>query len=177
MNASKKYLADTSVHQALLLVDLTEANNPDHAVRLLLTEVLEGLTEKGWPQAQLQTGPRIVSAEENYGLLGYDPTEVTLGSEHTRWVDECSLLRTQTTSQIPVALQRAAQLRQPGQTILLAAPGITFRRDSRDRWHCAEPRQMDICCVWSAISSNPPFLKNRGSTATVRTTTRRAELK
>ena len=27
---------------------------------------------------------------------------------------------------------------------MLAAPGITFRRDSRDRWHCAEPHQMDI---------------------------------
>ncbi len=144
MHTSKKYLTDTSVHQALLLVDLTEASTPDHAVRLLLNEVLQGLAEQGWPQAQLQTGPRIVSAEENYGLLGYDPAEVTLGSEHTRWVDECSLLRTQTTSQIPAALQRAAHVRQPGETILLAAPGITFRRDSRDRWHCAEPHQMDI---------------------------------
>ncbi|MHC8376328.1 PheS-related mystery ligase SrmL [Pseudomonas sp. MDT1-16] len=144
MHASKKCLTDTSVHQALLLVDLTEASAPDHAVRLLLNEVLQELAEKGWPQAQLQTGPRIVSAEENYGLLGYDPAEVTLGSEHTRWVDECSLLRTQTTSQIPAPLQRAAHVRQPGETILLAAPGITFRRDSRDRWHCAEPHQMDI---------------------------------
>ncbi|WP_185752290.1 hypothetical protein [Pseudomonas fluorescens] len=144
MHVSKKYLTDTSVHQALLMVDLTESSTPDHAVRLLLNEVLQGLAEKGWPQAQQQTGPRIVSAEENYGLLGYDPAEVTLGSEHTRWVDECSLLRTQTTSQIPAALQRAAQMRQPGQMILLAAPGITFRRDSRDRWHCAEPHQMDI---------------------------------
>ena len=92
MHASKKYLTDLSVHQALLLVDLTETNDPDHAVRLLLKEILQGLTEKGWPQAQLLTGPRIVSAEENYGLLGYDPEEVTLGSEHTRWVDEYSLL-------------------------------------------------------------------------------------
>lgn len=141
---SRKTVTDAALKQALLLVDLTESNNPDHSVRLLLTEILQGLAEKGWPQAQLQTGPRIVSAEENYGLLGYDPAEVTLGSEHTRWVDECSLLRTQTTSQIPAALQRAAQVRQPGQTILLAAPGITFRRDSRDRWHCAEPHQMDI---------------------------------
>ncbi|QAY87246.1 PheS-related mystery ligase SrmL [Pseudomonas arsenicoxydans] len=141
---SRKSVTSAALKQALLLVDLTESNNPDHAVRLLLTEILQGLAEKGWPQAQLQTGPRIVSAEENYGLLGYDPAEVTLGSEHTRWVDECSLLRTQTTSQIPAALQRAAQVRQPGQTILLAAPGITFRRDSRDRWHCAEPHQMDI---------------------------------
>lgn len=144
MHVSKKYLADTSVHQALLLVDLTEPSAPDHAVRLMLNEILQGLAEKGWPQAKIQTGPRIVSAEENYGLLGYDPAEVTLGSEHTRWVDEYSLLRTQTTSQIPAALQRAAELRQPGEAILLAAPGITFRRDSRDRWHCAEPHQMDI---------------------------------
>lgn len=141
MHASKKYLADTCVHQALLLADLTEPNSPDHAVRLMLNEILQGLAEKGWPQAKMQTGPRIVSAEENYGLLGYDPAEVTLGSEHTRWVDENSLLRTQTTSQIPAALQRAAELRRPGETILLAAPGITFRRD---RWHCAEPHQMDI---------------------------------
>lgn len=144
MQASKKYLAETSVEQALLLVDLTETSAPEHAVRLMLNEILQGLAEKGWPQAKLQTGPRIVSAQENYGLLGYDPAEVTLGSEHTRWVDECSLLRTQTTSQIPAALQRAAEWRQPGETILLAAPGITFRRDSRDKWHCAEPHQMDV---------------------------------
>ncbi|MBV6821866.1 hypothetical protein [Pseudomonas sp. PD9R] len=144
MEQLKKYLTDSSVHQALLLIDLTEKGAPDHAVRLLLNEVLDGLKEKGWPQAQLQSGPRIVSAEENYGLLGYDSAEITLGSAHTRWVDECSLLRTQTTSQIPRALQRAAHIRQPGQMILLAAPGITFRRDSRDRWHCAEPHQMDI---------------------------------
>lgn len=144
MNASKKYLTDAAVQQALLLVDLTEKSAPEHAVRLLLNEILQRLADNGWPDALLQTGPRVVSAEVNYGLLGYDPTEITLGSEHTRWVDEHSLLRTQTTSQIPSALQRAARSRQPGETILLAAPGITFRRDSRDRWHCAEPHQMDI---------------------------------
>lgn len=187
MQESKKYLTDTSVHQALLLADLTDPAAPDHAIRLLLKEVLQGLADKGWPQAQVQTGPRIVSAEENYGLLGYDPSEITLGSAHTRWVDEWSLLRTQTTSQIPSALQRAAQLRQPGQSILLAAPGITFRRDSRDRWHCAEPHQMDIwvlgdlicrrmsiCFAWSAISSNLPCLICLGSAVIVRITTLRA---
>lgn len=144
MQTAKKYLTETAVHQALLLQDLTEKSTDDHAIRLLLDEVLLGLVEKGWPQAKIQTGPRIVTAEENYGLLGYDPTEITLGSEHTRWVDEHSLLRTQTTSQIPAALQRAAEVRQPGEMILMAAPGITFRRDSRDRWHCAEPHQMDV---------------------------------
>lgn len=144
MHVSKKYLTDESVHQALLLTDLTEESDPEHSVRIMVREILQGLAAAGWPQAQIQVGPRIVSAEENYGLLGYDPTEITLGSEHTRWVDEYSLLRTQTTSQIPAALQQAAKLRQSGQCVLLAAPGITFRRDSRDRWHCAEPHQMDI---------------------------------
>ena len=144
MHASKTYLATPAVQQALSQIDLTEPSSPDHAIRLLLRQILDGLASKGWPTAQIQTGPRIVSAQENYGLLGYDPAEITLGSEHTRWVDECSLLRTQTTSQIPAALQRAAEQRRAGETVLLAAPGITFRRDSRDRWHCAEPHQMDI---------------------------------
>ena len=144
MHSSKAYLCARSVNEALELNDLTELKHPAHAIGLLLDEVLEGLKTRGWPDAQVLRGPRIVSAQENYGLLGYDPAEVTLGSEHTRWVDEHSLLRTQTTSQIPKALQQAAQNRKAGELILLAAPGITFRRDSRDRWHCAEPHQMDI---------------------------------
>lgn len=144
MQTTKKFLSPKSVSDALSLQDFTEKYTQDHAVRLLLEEVISGLFDKGWPQAQMQTGSRIVSAEENYGLLGYDPAEITLGSEHTRWVDDSLLLRTQMTSQIPVALQRAATIRRPGETLLMAAPGITFRRDSRDRWHCAEPHQMDI---------------------------------
>ena len=98
MLSSKKYICARSVRNALELCDLTEVDNPAHAIGLLLSEVLEGLVMRGWPAGQILRGPRIVSAQENYGLLGYDPAEVTLGSEHTRWVDEHSLLRTQTTS-------------------------------------------------------------------------------
>ncbi|WP_447800093.1 PheS-related mystery ligase SrmL [Pseudomonas kilonensis] len=144
MAGTKRYLSDAALQQALSVTDLTETHTPAHAVRLIVNEIVEGLIHSGWPRARIQTGPRIVSAEENYGLLGYDPAEITLGSEHTRWVSEHALLRTQTTSQIPAALQQAAQERKTGEMILLAAPGITFRRDSRDRWHCAEPHQMDI---------------------------------
>jgi phenylalanyl-tRNA synthetase alpha chain len=144
MVGTKKYLSEALVQQALSVTDLTESNSPIHAVRLMVNEIIEGLIRGGWPRADILSGPRIVSAEENYGLLGYDPAEITLGSEHTRWVSKDSLLRTQTTSQIPAALQRAAQERKVGEMMLLAAPGITFRRDSRDRWHCAEPHQMDI---------------------------------
>ena len=160
MLSSKKYICALSVSNALELCDLTEVDNPAHAIGLLLSELLEGLVSRGWPAGQILRGPRIVSAQENYGLLGYDPAEVTLGSEHTRWVDEHSLLRTQTTSQIPRALQRVAQDRKAGEIILLAAPGITFRRDSRDRWHCAEPHQMDIWLLGDpALSTRTHLLR------------------
>ncbi|MEC4241764.1 PheS-related mystery ligase SrmL [Pseudomonas sp. DSV-1] len=160
MLSSKKYICALSVSNALDLCDLTEVDNPAHAIGLLLSEVLEGLVSRGWPAGQILRGPRIVSAQENYGLLGYDPAEVTLGSEHTRWVDEHSLLRTQTTSQIPRVLQRVAQDRKAGEIILLAAPGITFRRDSRDRWHCAEPHQMDIWLLGDpALSTRTHLLR------------------
>ena len=160
MRSSKKYLCARSVNEALELCDLTEQDSPAHAIGLLMSEVLEGLVLLGWPVGRVLRGPRIVSAQENYGLLGYDPAEVTLGSEHTRWVDEHSLLRTQTTSQIPVALQRVALNRKEGEVIMLAAPGITFRRDSRDRWHCAEPHQMDIWVLGDpAYSTQAHLLK------------------
>lgn len=144
MLSSKKYIGTHSLNKALELCDFTERGHSVHAIGLLLSEVLDGLVARGWPAGQMLRGPRVVSAQENYGLLGYDPEEVTLGNEHTRWVSEDSLLRTQTTSLIPSALQQVADNRKDGEVVLLAAPGITFRRDSRDRWHCAEPHQMDI---------------------------------
>ncbi|AZF44040.1 hypothetical protein C4J87_3908 [Pseudomonas sp. R1-43-08] len=144
MYPSRKVISAAELKRALTLEDLTDPSPEPHAVRLLLDQILQGLTSRHWPDPQWLQGPRVVSAHDNYGLLGYDTREITLGSAHTRWVDDTSLLRTQTTSLIPAALQRASENRQPGQMRLLAAPGMTFRRDSRDRWHCAEPHQMDL---------------------------------
>ncbi|MGB3125674.1 MAG: hypothetical protein WBB95_17820 [Pseudomonas sp.] len=144
MYVSKKLISTAELQRALTLKDLTDPSIEPHAIRLLLDEILTGLRTRGWPEPQLLDGPRVVTAQDNYGLLGYDDTETTLGSAYTRWVDDASLLRTQTTSLIPVALQQASASRKPGQMLMLAAPGMTFRRDSRDRWHCAEPHQMDL---------------------------------
>lgn len=170
MRTSKNYLSGNSLKYALELEDLTVSDHPRHAIGLLVNEILAGLVQRGWPFAQRLTGPRMVSARENYGVLGYDPAEVTLGSEHTRWVNEHFLLRTQTTSQIPLALQRVARQRQPGEMIVLAAPGITFRRDSRDKWHCAEPHQMDVWILGDPeLSTRPHLLKLVGDILAVAT--------
>ncbi|OPA85452.1 hypothetical protein BFW86_22095 [Pseudomonas fluorescens] len=152
MYPSRKVISAAELERALTLADLTDPIPEPHAIRLLLDEILHGLVLRDWPEPQLLHGPRVVTAQDNYGLLGYDPSEITLGSTHTRWVDDASLLRTQTTSLIPAALKQAARTRLLGQAVLLAAPGMTFRRDSRDRWHCAEPHQMDL---W--ILDDPPL--------------------
>ncbi|CAM4040254.1 Phenylalanine-tRNA ligase alpha subunit [Pseudomonas reidholzensis] len=154
----KTCICADKLQAALDLPDLTESVANPHAINLLLNEILEHLGNKGWPQAELVSGPRVVTAEENYGLLGYTADEVTLGSAHTRWVTEHTLLRTQTTSRIPVALQQAAGQRRAGERLLLAAPGITFRRDSRDNWHCAEPHQMDIWVLCDSAEATVDLL-------------------
>lgn len=140
----KVLLSQEAQQAALSMLDLTEDNAEPHAIHLMVNTILTGLQSRGWPEAQVRRGPRIVTALENYGLLGYNDNEVTLGSSHTRWVTQTTLLRTQTTSLIPSALQLAASTRQPGELVLIAAPGITYRRDERDRLHCAEPHQMDV---------------------------------
>jgi phenylalanyl-tRNA synthetase alpha chain len=140
----KNLLSRARLAAALALPDLSEPSEPPHAIHLIVCEILHGLQVLGWPAATVRRGPRVVTAQDNYGLLGYRPDEVTLGSAHTRWVTESTLLRTQMTSQIPPALVTAAAVRAPGDSVLIAAPGITYRRDTRDRWHCAEPHQMDL---------------------------------
>lgn len=140
----KHLISQEKLQAALAIVDLSADASPPHAINLLANELLSTLSSMGWPVAEQIRGPRIVSAEENYGLLGYGADEITLGSAHTRWVSSNELLRTQTTSGIPRALKAAARTRRAGEQLLIASPGITFRRDTRDRWHCAEPHQMDI---------------------------------
>lgn len=110
---------------------------------LLVQALITGLAERGWPSLEVVRGPRVVTAQANYGLLGYQPEEITLGSAHTRWVSATTLLRTQTTSLVTEHLPRLAHTRV-GTVQGLVAPGMTYRRDNRDRWHCAEPHQMDV---------------------------------
>lgn len=142
-----KTLIDTAtLDRALALRDLTEPHATPHAVAHLVQRFITGLPERGWPRMEVVRGPRIVTDQANYGLLGYQPEEITLGSEHTRWVSDTTLLRTQTTSGVTGHLPQMAHTRG-GAARGMVAPGITYRRDNRDRWHCAEPHQMDVWVV------------------------------
>lgn len=68
--ATKTCITPTQLEHALALKDLTLWSSNSHAVHLMASEVLEGLRERGWPTAEVVTGPRVVHARENYALLG-----------------------------------------------------------------------------------------------------------
>jgi phenylalanyl-tRNA synthetase alpha chain len=155
----KTLIAPEALERALAIEDLSEEGERPHAVGLIVREVLGGMAGKGWPLASRVRGERVVDARDNYALLGYDPSEITLGSEHTRWVSPTTLLRTQTTSLIPQALREAAARRRPGERVMVAAAGITYRRDVRDRLHCAEPHQLDLWLLCDAAEATDEALR------------------
>jgi phenylalanyl-tRNA synthetase alpha chain len=63
-------------------------------------------------------------------------------ARYTRYLDHGLLLRTQTSAMVPPALRMIAPARY--EDMLLACPGLTYRRDSIDRLHVGEPQQLDL---------------------------------
>jgi phenylalanyl-tRNA synthetase alpha chain len=113
--------------------------NHEHAISQMAKVLAESMSS--YPAARIVAGSPIVPAAHNYALLGYPPDAIVQADTYTQWVDEQSILRTQTTSLILEALIGLAGDPQP---CTLLAPGMVYRRDVRDRWHCAQPHQMDI---------------------------------
>ena len=52
------------------------------------------------------------------------------------------MLRSHSTAMVPPALRRLA--RRPGDDVLLACPGVVYRRDAIDWQHSGTPHQLDL---------------------------------
>ena len=87
-------------------------------------------------------GPRIVPVADNYDRLGYPAEAITRETRYTRYVDAETMLRSHSSAMIPPALRWLA--RQPGDDVLLACPGIVYRRDAIDWQHTGTPHQLDL---------------------------------
>ena len=88
----------------------------------------------------------MVAVEDNYDRLGYAPADIVRDARYSRYVTETVMLRSHTTAGIPPALRRLAssQPDEPGSDVLLALPGLCYRRDSIDRLHVGTPHQVDL---------------------------------
>ncbi|MGY1616736.1 hypothetical protein ACI797_08320 [Geodermatophilus sp. SYSU D00691] len=132
---------------ALELRDLSDPAGGPHAMQLLLDDVLTALTDAWGCTLDLQRRAPLVSVEDNYDRLGYAAEDVTRDARYSRYAAETVMLRSHTSAGIPPALRAvAASTREDAAEadVLLALPGLCYRRDSIDRLHVGTPHQVDL---------------------------------
>ncbi|HEX3776900.1 MAG TPA: hypothetical protein VHV51_20650 [Polyangiaceae bacterium] len=127
---------------ALSLRDLSDEAQGPHAIQLLVRSLVDDLCAAWGSTAQVRRTNPVVSVADNYDRRHYPAEAAARAARYTRYLSEDSLLRTQTSAAIPPLLRALAQ--DPPSDVLLACPGLVYRRDTIDRCHTGEPHQIDL---------------------------------
>jgi phenylalanyl-tRNA synthetase alpha chain len=138
----KQILDEASCGRALAIRDLTDGAQGRHAMQLIVRDVIDALKGSWQCALVVHRASPIVSIEDNYDRLHYPSDGAARDARYTRYVSETMLLRTQASAMIPPLLRRLAL--DPPDDVLLACPGLVYRRDTIDRLHTGEPHQLDL---------------------------------
>ncbi|HEX6367317.1 MAG TPA: hypothetical protein VF006_00210 [Longimicrobium sp.] len=128
--------------RAVTLRDLTDPAQGPHAMQQLIQQIHDALRTRWGCEVRVHRAHPAVPVEHNYDRLHYPPGGAARDARYTRYVSETTVLRTQTSAMIPPLLARVAH--DPPGDLLLACPGLVYRRDEIDRLHTGEPHQMDL---------------------------------
>jgi phenylalanyl-tRNA synthetase alpha chain len=139
---SRVLLDSKSYQRALAVRDLTDGALGPHAMQLLVQRALWSLSATWGCPVIVHRAPPVVSVQENYDALLYPAEGAAREARYTRYVSTQQLLRSQTTAMVPGALRMIAAAGYPD--VLIACPGLAYRRDSIDRLHVGEPHQLDL---------------------------------
>ena len=120
--------------------DLTDPASGAHAMQLLVDDICSALRTRWDCALRLERRHPIVPIEDNYDRLGYAADAVARDERYTRYVSETCVLRSHTSAVIPSALRRVGR----EEDVLIASPGVVYRRDSIDRLHSGTPHQLDL---------------------------------
>ena len=142
MSSPVFYLDPVQLRRDLGMRDLSEPAEGPHAIQILIGQAVEGLSRAWGCEVRWCRGPRIVPVADNYDRLGYPAEAITRDARYTRYVEAGHMLRSNSSAMIPPALRRLA--RQPSGDVLLACPGIVYRRDAIDWQHTGAPHQLDL---------------------------------
>jgi phenylalanyl-tRNA synthetase alpha chain len=136
-------LIDAAAYRRALAVrDLTDAAYGPHAMQILVQDAIRALHELWSCPVIVYRAPPLVPIADNYDDLHYPADGAARDARYTRYVTDGQLLRTQTSSMIPRALRMIAPAGYDD--VLLACPGLTYRRDAIDRLHVGEPHQLEL---------------------------------
>lgn len=153
-----KLLSTSELAADLELRDLTDPNSGAHAMQTLLGDAVDALALQ-WDCALETHRPRpLVSIEDNYDRLGYDSAAIARDSRYSRYASETTMLRSHTSAGVPPVLRDLASSGLRPCDVLLALPGLTYRRDVIDRLHVGTPHQLDLWRIASHATLTPADL-------------------
>lgn len=135
-------LSPEAVERALALRDLTDPAQGPHAMQLLVDAAVRALADAWGAPVRVERAHPVVTVADNYDALLYPPGGAARDARYTRYLTRDTLLRTQTSAMIPPLLRRLAAA--PPDDVVLACPGLVWRRDRIDRLHVGEPHQLDL---------------------------------
>jgi len=135
-------LTPEALGRALALRDLSDPAQGPHAMQTLVARITGALAGRWGCGTRIHRAHPVVAVADNYDRLHIGPGAVTRDARYTRYVAPGRVLRTHTTALIPPLLRGLAAA--PPADVLLACPGLAYRRDQIDRLHTGEPHQMDL---------------------------------
>jgi phenylalanyl-tRNA synthetase alpha chain len=148
MSSSVTCLDAARLRRDLAVRDLSDPAEGPHAIQVLTGRAVDGLARAWGCEVRWCRGPRIVPVADNYDRLGYPAGAVTREARYTRYVDPGHMLRSHSSAMIAPALRRLAgehaAAAADGGDVLLACPGIVYRRDVIDWQHTGTPHQLDL---------------------------------
>jgi len=142
VSSAASYLSPEQLQLDLSIRDLSDPAEGSHAIQLLADRAVETLSRAWRCEVRWCRGPRIVPVADNYDRLGYPAGAITREARYTRYVNAGQMLRSHSSAMVPPALRQLAG--QPAADVLLACPGIVFRRDAIDWQHTGSPHQLDL---------------------------------
>lgn len=152
MSISPAPLTPDELARALAIRDHTDPAQGPHALQLLVADLIHALSDATGAEPRLVRADPVVPVAENYDQLGYPPDAVTRDATYSRYVSPTHLLRSHTSAMIPPALSRLAGAPGDWRDVLLACPGLVYRRDVIDRLHTGTPHQLDL---WRIVAARP----------------------
>jgi len=142
VSSSVPYLSAAQLQAALGIRDLSDPREGPHAIQILAGRAAGALSRAWSCEVRWCRGPKVVPVADNYDRLGYVPGAVTREARYTRYVSPGQMLRSHSSAMIPPALRQLA--RDPRDDVLLACPGMVYRRDAIDWQHSGTPHQLDL---------------------------------
>ena len=142
MSSLVSYLDPVQLRRDLGTRDLSDPAEGPHAIQLLIGRAVAELSRAWSCEVRWCRGPRVVPVADNYDRLGYAAEAITRDTRYTRYVDAGHMLRSHSSAMVPPALRGLAG--EPGGDVLLACPGIVYRRDAIDWQHTGTPHQLDL---------------------------------